>query len=586
MVSLADMHKKKSTSTVYVGMDFNVIPSRHKISKSENVPQKPLMKVINGGNHHLAILGQPGAGKTTTMKFLCSNLLTGKKLGENYNFPIVIRLRELNGKSKFNLFSELLSILNVKIETKNKEVSLNVKGNELKLEQTKEEYDYYEERLTVVAFLEELKPLIILDGLDEISSASRKNDFLNHFEQLTKSLTKARVILTSRTAEYLFVLDNVETYEICGLNDAQINSFAKKWLRGKSTSFLEELKKTPFYDAAVKPLTIANLCAIYERTGRIPEKPKSVYKLIMRLLLEDWDDQRRITRLSKYNEFESDRKEEFLSRLSYELSRTTQNSYFSRDMISKIYKTICEDFGLEKSDFKSVVNEIESHSGLFLQVNADAYEFSHKSIQEYLTADHIVKLPEFINDLDYLSSIPNELAIAVGISSNQSEYFCMLVSKFFEHFLSDDKITLKNKGANRKRVERNLLVHELKMKKIQFMMNFVNRILLEKPDFNSNSEVCLTFIYLYTLYYGNCVYSDSDGQLDMFGIDSILSQFVKFAERVIQRNKDENLYKDFKVKEKVFGEEVYILENINSKGFNNYLFAPKEFLKTFEIELI
>jgi hypothetical protein len=83
------------------------------------------------------------------------------------------------------------------------------------------------------------------------------------------------------------------------------------------------------------------------------------------------------------------------------------------------------------------------------------------------------------------------------------------------------------------------------------------------------------------------VYSDSSGQLDMFAIDSILTQFVTFAERVIQKNKDKNLYKDFKIKEKVFGEEVYILENIHSKKSKySYLFAPAEFLKAFEIELI
>ena len=41
----------------------------------------------------------------------------------------------------------------------------------------------------------------------------------------------------------------------------------------------------------------------------------------------------------------------------------------------------------------SVIAELESHTGLFIQSGFDQFEFAHKSLQEFLTAEYLVKLP-------------------------------------------------------------------------------------------------------------------------------------------------------------------------------------------------
>ncbi len=49
-----------------------------------------------------------------------------------------------------------------------------------------------------------------------------------------------------------------------------------------AVGFTEQIKKSPFADTAIRPLTIAHLCAIFERAGRIPDKPKTFYRKIVR----------------------------------------------------------------------------------------------------------------------------------------------------------------------------------------------------------------------------------------------------------------------------------------------------------------
>ena len=149
-----------------------------------------------------------------------------------------------------------------------------------------------------------------------------------------------------------------------------------------------------------------------------------------------------------------------------------------------------------------------------MQSGYRTFEFAHKSIHEYLCADHLVKLPVLPKNLEILSFLPNELAIATSISSDPSEYFCELVlnrlsmekskSNFFVHFAND------------------------------FFSTFVNRLLIEKVDFNLSSKVSFALVVLYTLLRKNEM-----GQLKLFETD-LPAQFEQFVEQVFVRNKKFN----------------------------------------------
>ncbi|MCW3121613.1 MAG: hypothetical protein JWQ38_1105 [Flavipsychrobacter sp.] len=491
-INFKDISSIKRLADIFINIDIYLMPQKLKLDNEtlEKIPSKSLFSHVD---HHIVLLGQPGAGKTTLMKNICQAVILDEKYNQDkFKIPIIIRLRELNASN-----IEKVSLLNILFDVFGLILSKNAVQND--------NFDTIKQNV-VISLLEAWSAIIILDGYDEISDANLKKKILEEFRTLTLTLCKSRIILTSRSSDYNYSIDNVEVLEICPLNNKQILDFATKWLieKEKIDSFISDLNKSPFLDTTMRPLTLAHLCAIFERSGRIPEKPKTVYRKIVNLLLEEWDEQRGVKRISQYSQFDVDRKSEFLSWLSYELTISYNKSVFDKDDIKHIYSKIHLNFGLQKNDIKNVVQEIETHNGLILQVGIDSYEFAHKSIQEYLTSEHLVKLPN-IPRVD-IYSIPNELAIAIAISSNPSDYFSELVVNHFcptmmltEEQLRKRKQLLRN--SNRAfnidilyKIDKDIEIKD------SFIRTFVNRLVLEKPDFNNSEVIGLALVILFTLY--------------------------------------------------------------------------------------
>ncbi|WP_461589764.1 NACHT domain-containing protein, partial [Winogradskyella sp.] len=460
----------------------------------------PLISVIGNESNHLAILGQPGAGKTTSMKYICQSIFFDEEFyNGKFKYPILIKLREFNHplKSKDDagiIVEYLFHTLGLKIK--------NIKAEPIPAAQLNRA-----KKNLVYDILEKSKVLLIIDGFDELSFKSHKEIVREEIGEMANYLEEAKIILTSRNADYDYANESIAIYEICPLIESQVEDFANKWLGVDSApNFVKEVRKSPYHDTAIRPLTIAHLCAIYERIGKIPDKPKTVYKKIINLLLEEWDEQRGIKRTSKYAMFEVDRKFEFLSNLAFNLTIQNSKAIFSRSDLKSIYRKIYIDFDLDLTDSKSVITDIESHTGLFVRAGYDYYEFAHKSIQEFLTADYIVKLPNIPMQKRIIEKLPNELAIAIAISSNPSEYFLQIVRKILLP-MEDSYI---------------------------FIQKFINRLILEKPDFYKNSKIGFSAILLYSKYMQQNV--DSKNQLTLFNSDFLVQEFEDLINSVFKRN--------------------------------------------------
>lgn len=478
-ISFEELKQAKMTEKVYLPLDFFQYPRKIRIEDQEKPNRVSFELLLKDPDvKHSIILGQPGAGKTTFMKYLCRELLINENFyPANLTFPIVIRFREINTtKLKNNraflrdiLFNTLKNILGLQIIFPD-----FLSGKENIRERLK-----IQERI-LVDFLEELQPLIILDGFDELSYKPDSEIVLQELRTLTSCLEKSLIILTSRTGEFNYKIDNTSQFEISPLNKKQIKSFCYKWLNSKekSNSLLRELKKSPYFDTTIRPLTLAHICAIFERVGKIPEKPKTIYKKVVNLLLEYWDQQRSVYRSSKYSEFEIDRKFEFLSNLAYKLTSSVGKSVFDKRDLKTAYTEIHQNYSLPLEEAEKVVEELETHTGLFVQAGFDLFEFSHKSIQEYLTAEYIVRLPSLPKNL---INIPNEMAIAVAISSNPSLYFSSLIFDRLQTVSRIDRI---------QNISRTF----------SFIQSFVSRLLIEKPVFYKGSNIGVALICLYSMY--------------------------------------------------------------------------------------
>ncbi|MGE0587300.1 MAG: NACHT domain-containing NTPase [Cyclobacteriaceae bacterium] len=506
-ISFRDLKSAKITTQTFIELDFFLFPRRIRIDEYEQQQKIALTQVFEIAPKHVVILGQPGAGKTTTAKFFCQSILLNEEFYPDlFSFPILLRLRDYN---KPRSISEAGIIVDFVYSTLGLSVDDIDKNPPEVIAKLKEKI--------VVEVLNKTKALLIIEGFDELVFQKYRESIVSELSSLVNQIERSRIMITSRTADFNLDFENLSCYELCPLNNDQIKQFALKWL-GKvddANNFLQAIEKSPFSDTTIRPLTIAHLCAIYERVGKIPDKPKTVYRKIINLLLEEWDEQRSIKRKSRYANFETDRKFEFLCALAYNLTVSSRRASFSKLELANAYRKICGDFDLKMDESSDVVGELESHTGLFMEAGFELFEFAHKSLQEYLSAEYIVKLPNIIAEKRKLNQLPNELAIGVAISSSPSLYLVELTKIFI-------KVKLP----------------------LRFMQSFINRLLLEKPEFNNQPYLGFYALALYSYYLNSSIES---GQLSLFIVDNMVVEFEKLIYEVFKRNPIDQILKQYKL---------------------------------------
>lgn len=548
IINFSDLEKKKSLKSVYVQLDTYVIPAKRHISDSEKDKTIPLERAILSNNEHCVILGQPGAGKTTSLKKICDIVIREEKKSD-FTFPILLRLRDLGEISSKNpIIDHVLRIIPLEFifnETNDSNFSVGI-------EDAKEE--------VIFSFLNFAKPIFILDGFDELKDVQAKRIVLNELRNLALKLTEAKFVLSCRTGEFNYELEQSNTYEIAPLNSYQIELFVNKWLNDKikADDFLTKVKNSPFADTSIKPLSLAHLCAIYDRIGNIPDQPKTVYRKVVNLLIEEWDEQRSIIRSSEFSSFSADQKFEFLTHLSFYLTSTFQASTFSISQFKSSYNSICEYHNLPIQKATDVVRELESHTGLFIESGYEKFEFVHKSIQEYLAAEYIVKLPSLNTIKKDFETLGSELAISVSISSDSSLYYIELILNYF----------LRTHLSN------------------SFYSTFISRIISERPSFRQNELVSVATLVLvsnwinpenrkFTLAYNPVL----DEQ--MIPIFKNLAESLNLKEQRVKINK---YYKyNSGIDNNRFVELIRIKEPENHKRLPSKIYLPIEFYEEFNM---
>lgn len=380
-VALFGMSEPLALSDAYV--DIALAPW---VGTSSSTSRFRATDLLSGSENYL-ILGAPGAGKTTLVKRLA--VMAMDRPDGVRVFPVVVRLRTLGEGDKL-----LLALAR----------AVGFSG-----EPTAQ---------SVARALDDLSAIVLLDGLDEVPPMQQLS-LLRDIEQLIWSVDRARMVVTSRTAGARTTLPKTSVLEMQPLGAQLVRDLAEKWLGSSAPHFIRDLLSSPYGGSEVRPLALVTMCLLYRRRGSLPRNPRSVYRLLVSLLLEEWDVQRRIHRHTDYAGFDRDRKQEFLEAMSAGLFERGCRGRFSTDDLLAVYRDVSPDFGLPAEQAGGVVREIESHTGLIVQAGPEAFEFTHIAIQEYLAANFAVKSPSLPG---VVLRDPAVAAVATSLSSDPSGF--------------------------------------------------------------------------------------------------------------------------------------------------------------------
>jgi hypothetical protein len=336
------------------------------IHEAERKNGLEVVKHIN--NNRLFILGKPGAGKTTFLKYIALQAVQGNL----HKIPIFVSL-----KAWADSGLKLMPFLVQQFEICN----------------FPDAQPFIEHILTVG------EAIVLFDGLDEVRQEGRQRaqliTVLNNFSQQYLS---CQCLITCRIAATDYSFEPFTYMEVADFTDEQMQTFAKKWFKDNPTKrklFLKELAKDEhegLRDLGRIPLLLTLLCLAFEETMHFPARRVEVYEEALEALLKKWDTSRNIRRDDIYRKLSLGRKRQLFARVAAETFE--KGDYFLRqaDLAQQIvaYLQLLPPADREEDiDGDVLLKAIEAQHGIFVERAHRIYSFSHLTFQEYFTAKYI-----------------------------------------------------------------------------------------------------------------------------------------------------------------------------------------------------
>jgi hypothetical protein len=366
--------------------------------------------VVLNENNRLFVLGKPGAGKTTFLKYIATRAAEEKI----DRVPIFISFNNWSYSRK-DLFTYIVDQFDI--------------------------CGFPDAEKFIELILEKGKALVLFDGLDEVSEEeNQRGQMIYELENLIQKYKDNKYVITCRNAasDYKFERSTFTTYvEIADLSNNQINVFVKKWFceeASQATRFLKELEKEDHQnlkELSDNPLLLGMLCLVFEETAQFPSKRGLVYRDAIDVLVKRWDKERGIRR-SKIPGFSPSVEKKLLSFLAYEYLLQNKIYFEQTDIESKIEDnsaTITTTFASE-----DILTAIEVQHGLLARRATRVYSFSHLTFQEYFTAQYIIDHLEtdegLFNNLFTYFNNPRwreVFPLVAGLLSTPSSFFERLV---------------------------------------------------------------------------------------------------------------------------------------------------------------
>ncbi len=353
-----------------------------------------LQPVLNLLQKHagLIILGDPGAGKTTFLKFLALRLALGEgeQLGLGNRLPILAPL---------SAYAVALSERDVRLDDFIAAYFHGI-GADLPIA------DMLREALRQGA------ALVLLDGLDEVKDPALRHHVVERVVDFYTFHRRAenKFVLTSRIVGYRDVRPTAEDLAECTLvdfDDDEINAFVARWTialerqaQGESAfaraeaererrELLDAVHRNPGVRAlAANPLLLTILALMKRQGVTLPERRVELYDQYVRALLSSWNRARGLGRPPS-RDLDVVQTVRILAPLALWMHETNPGAgLVRREDLRRRLEEIYQERGEVNPEAATArfLDDVREYAGLLLERGPGEYGFIHLTFEEYLAA--------------------------------------------------------------------------------------------------------------------------------------------------------------------------------------------------------
>ncbi|NTU45841.1 MAG: SMEK domain-containing protein [Chlorobiaceae bacterium] len=380
---------KINLDNIYVPLELrfeNDIEDQQNEKRKENKNiSYSIEKALNDLNK-LVILGDPGSGKSTVLKFLARSICSKRSL--------------------FNMFEEYVPII--------------IKGSEFAkyVSQTSKQLSEYIidhiDRKYEFLFTEKLERnqlIVLLDGIDEINIVNLRHDVVNRINAFISQYPTTKIIVSSRIVGYKETRLNgyFNHLQVIKFKEKQIKQFVNNWylsisryssmdseyaLKQANDLYTSIRENQSVLNMASNPLLITIIALIYYQGNTLPEKRASLYDIATSTFLENWVRQRDSKNTSR---FDKDLLIELLAPIAFQIHNCYTTGLISekilKSQLTNEYKRINPYLNPkeEKQDIKDIIDFLREDAGFLFEKGIDErgesmFGFVHQTFQEFFTA--------------------------------------------------------------------------------------------------------------------------------------------------------------------------------------------------------
>jgi HEAT repeat protein/GTPase SAR1 family protein len=368
-------------------------------------------QMLTNHRRRVVLLGDPGIGKTTLMRYFAVKV--ARQEGADFGLaagavqlPILVYMRDWARHPERSLLEQMRDYAE----------------NTLQLQLPPGFFEHWTDG----------QALFLLDGLDEVAEDATRNALVEKINCFLTAHPDNWAVITSRPWGYrpdYFQTESYPHFELELFNKEQINEFIEHWYTNRCESNIEAQtmirdlqealqRKDRLQELVRNPLLLTMVALIHRYQDVLPKRRYKLYDKAVDTLLKSWD---RKGKGENYGEFKHLDREDDLRRVISQLAYWVHTQYETQttesgtlieeaDLMTQLSQIIRSEYPNVKpnqaeGEAKRFVIFIRDRAGLLNEYGRGRYAFVHKTFQEYLTAEAILKKAEYEDNSDIIYDI-------------------------------------------------------------------------------------------------------------------------------------------------------------------------------------